>query len=263
MTSLSTSIQRIRSLTADGVREAPFAIDLGGTGGKPHATATLGATAHEEQAEALVPARDGSCEAPSPRSPLLAPVISHLMAFCEGLDHRIIGITSDSRGSGVSLLTRELARGYAELGRPACLIDASQFDMAASRRKDAGAPPLDLRSLSKHHRDGYQIIDLHDLPTSTTFGTADFRESLSPWSNDAGVVLVDLPPVCEPDGMARTSTISIGAACDVVLLVCLTGVVDRKDFCRCLMQCKAGRIKLGGVVLNDWKLTASHLLPCV
>lgn len=261
MTSLSTSISRIRARTAGGWREAPFAKSYGDADGSPRGIDAHDHTARLEHLEPHALAEDDSYQAPSPRSPELAPVISRLLAFCEALDHRIIGISSDSHGSGVSLLTRELARGYAELGRAACLVDASRVDMADLRRNGAGAPPLDLRPLSRRHRDGYNCIDLRELPTCAPLGTAEFRESLSPWTSDSGVVLVDLPPVCEPDGTTRTSAITIGAGCDMVLFVCLTGVVKSSDFCRCLMQCRAGRMKVGGVILNDWKLTASHLLP--
>jgi len=255
VTGVSTSNSIIRSWAAGGWRDAPLSDGLDDSGGKPPGTNTFGQETQEERVEVLAPAEDGFIQPPSPRLAELTPVISRLLAFCEGLDHRIIGISSDGHASGVSLLTRELARGYADLGRPACLIDASRFNLTASARHGASALPLDLRPLSQHHRDGYQKIDLHDLPTFTTFGTAEFRESLSPWMNDAGVVLVDLPPVCEPDGI-------VGAACDVVLLICLTGVVKTRDFCRCLMQCRARRMKVGGVVLNDWNLTGSQFMPC-
>lgn len=260
MSSLSTAISRVRSEAAGGWREAPLSEVLSDTAGQPSGTAPLGQTTPGERAQILTQAGYQSFEAPSPRSPELTPVISRLLAFCESLDHGIIGISSDRHGSGVSLLTRELARGYAELGRPACLVDASRFNMAPATTHAAGAPPLDLRPLGRRHCDGYQKIDLTELPTSATFGTAEFRESLSPWINDAGVVLVDLPPVCEPDGTTHTSTITIGSACDVILLVCQTGVVRKQDFCRCLMQSRAGRLKIGGIVLNDMNLIASHLI---
>ncbi len=261
MTSLSTKISRIRSLPADNGRETPFPGTVGNLAARAHGTDTPGAVAPEHRAELLEAAQDVPFVAQTPNSPQLMLVINRLMAFCEILDHRVIGISSDSGGSGVSLLTRELARGYAKLRRPVCLIDASRFDRATSPPNVTSAPTLDLRTISRQHPDGYLRIDLNDLPISAAFSTADFHESLSPFRNDTDIVLVDLPPVCEPDGTACTTTMTVGAACDIVVLVCLTGVVTSNEFCRSLISCKAGRVKVGGIVLNDWKLPGSHLIP--
>lgn len=263
MSSLLTSITPIRLQTAGGGQDARLLNDPAQTGEMQRSAITSDRTDREEQVQALQQHKTGSSEEPSPRIPELAPVISRLLAFCEGVDHRVIGITSASRGSGVSLLAGELARGYADLGRSACLIDASRLEQSVSQRSEPGTPPLDLKPLSQQYCDGYQKINLHDLPAGASFSTAQFRESVKPLSSDAGFVIVDLAPVCEPDGTVRGSTTNIGAACDVVFLVCLSGVVKSDEFCQCLMQCRAGRMKMGGIVLNDWKLTVSRLIPDV
>lgn len=198
-----------------------------------------------------------------PRMHELAHPISHVLAFAEAAGHRIIGISSDRRGAGVSLVAGELARGYGDLGRQSHLVDASRLVMAPTPPQAANSTTLDLDSHVRTDPNGYRTISLSDLPGSSEFDATRLRTRFESWSAHPGVVVVDLPPIGVHDGIANSTMIKVGSICDVVFLVCLTGIVKSSEFCQCLMQCRAGQLKLGGIILNDWKMTGSKLLSRV
>ena len=54
--------------------------------------------------------------------------------------------------------------------------------------------------------------------------------------------------------------LAAGTACEQVYLVCLTGVVTAAELRECVVLCKIGGVRLGGLVLNDLKQVSANLL---
>ncbi len=190
----------------------------------------------------------------------LARPISLLLAAAEAGARRIIGISSDRHGSGVSLIAHELAKAYVELGRRTLLVDASSLVMDKSSIALKGGAPIELGHFARSDTNGFMTVALTTLPARDRLSTEQLRSSFKAWAAQPGIVIVDLPPACDASGVADPTAIVAGGACDGLFLILLTGVVSAPEFNNCLMKCRAGGVTLDGLVLNDWKMTGSRLL---
>lgn len=168
--------------------------------------------------------------------------LSAVINFADQHTAKIIGITSDQSGSGVTVTAHAITRAYATYGKKALLVK-----VASAPEEDAGEHPRE--------PDAVPVTRLEPGVTREAFLAACDAAAA-----DYDALIVDLPPVSQADGQPSPTLLALGPACDVVFLVALTGVVTRAKLAACLETCRIGRITIGGLILNDFRMSASGLL---
>lgn len=185
--------------------------------------------------------------------------LTGLIALANSQTARVVGITGAKTGVGVTLTTRRLAAAYARFGRKTLLVDASgTIGVAAgkSRFEAAAASLLDHRASIGPHLDK---VDLAACPSSARSANG-MREQLQSAADEGYAVVVDLPAVFGSEQAALATFTERASACDLVFLVCVSGEMTHKELTRCVETCEVAGVKLGGLILNDWKLAGASLL---
>lgn len=184
----------------------------------------------------------------------LGPSLTSVLLAAEAQSARIIGITSERAGAGVSLAAESLAKTYANFGRRALLI-AVGHDTTAQERP---APNAALQNKRASSLAGLDLATLSAFPME--HDPHVYRRILEAGGQDYAVVIVDLPPVSAKSNRAPAEILAPVAACDLVFLVGLTGEADRDSVSACVEMCRIGGVKLGGWIMNDWRMPLSKLL---
>lgn len=185
--------------------------------------------------------------------------ITRMVAFADQKTARIIGITGNRPGVGVSLLSRELAHAYAANGTPVVLVDASRMTVEAIRRGEGRNVPFDLLAIASVEETGALFVDLAapDLPLpSDRLAIKDAFERAA--ANDVAVV-VDLPAVFSERLQDAQVLSHVGPACQLAFFVCMSGVITKAELSACVSMCNINRVPIGGVVINDWKQSCAWL----
>lgn len=186
--------------------------------------------------------------------------VTKLLGFAEKSGVRIIGVTGQTFGVGTSLLSDGLAHAYAEFGKPTLLVDASRLEIDRNSISEDRDIPFDLLSLARRSNTGLSTIDLAEFADELPSGRTAFRKMFEAVSAKGMTVVVDLPPVSTAPGAGVPTFMVAGAACEMVFLVCLSGVVTKAELGDCIEICKIYGVKLGGIIPNDWMLPGSKLL---
>ncbi|HEY1598089.1 MAG TPA: CpsD/CapB family tyrosine-protein kinase [Pirellulales bacterium] len=181
---------------------------------------------------------------------------------------KTVGVTSCSRGTGVSAMAANLAIGAAEVGDgPVLLVDlnvanpaqAGIFGMAGNLglydALSGAAPPSDCPKATS-------IANLSLLAPSATHGFrspdvdfSDVRELLDAYSTEFDLVVVDLPPASEANGCLATASSLSG-----VLFVVEAEHTRCEAATRALRRLAYARAKVLGVILNKRKEHIPHWL---
>lgn len=186
--------------------------------------------------------------------------VTKLVGFGEKKGHRIIGISGQARGVGASMLSMELARAYADFGKPTLRIDASRLEIERNQVSVERDIPFDILAMAQKSNIGPLTLDLAEFAHLLPSGRSAYRKLFSAVAQKGYHVVVDLPPVRSAPGVAVPGFMVAGAACELVYLVCLAGVVTRSELADSVEICKINGVPLGGIVPNDWKITGSGLL---
>lgn len=186
--------------------------------------------------------------------------LTRLIACANAHPARIVGITGEKSGVGASATARQLATAYARFGKKVLLVDASRASVLASDEETLSDASLSLVEHATPLRLDISYVDLAASPPLAWRTAAGLRDMLSAAADEGYAVIVDLPPVTDPDDGSLAAFSTRGAACDLVFLVCLSGETTQKSLTRCVDTCEVAGVKLGGLVLNDWKLPMSSLL---
>lgn len=181
--------------------------------------------------------------------------LSAVINFADQHAAKIIGITSNQGGSGVTVTAHAIARAYETYGKKALLVKleppAEEPEEDQAETDECDVPEADPSSVS---------IDVPVLRLEPGETREGFAAACGAAAADYDAVIVDLPPVSNADGQPSPELLALGPACDMVFLVMLTGVVTRAELAACLETCRIGRVTIGGLILNDFKMTASGLL---
>ncbi len=169
---------------------------------------------------------------------------------------RVLGFTSPAAGSGVSTVARVVAEAFAQAGTKTLLLD-----LTAPVRTDARVPAWSPGAPGAAEA---AIIEASGLAVLTADATTRTRalfnniehlqKTLQRDLATYTAVIVDLPAVVE-DEPARLNPIAAARACDAVLMVCLTGHVDRSELHDAAAALKPAGVNLSGLVLNDYYST--------
>lgn len=179
--------------------------------------------------------------------------VTKVLAFAEDRGARIVGVTGDRTGVGVSLLSRELARAYKRYGIDALLVDASRIDFRQVGRAEGHNAPIDLLAAAQKTDEDISVIDLAEYANYLRADPHAIREMFEAASGEERAIVVDLPPA-EAESEHGTQVLSLmGAACTLVYLVCLSGVTSKAKLGDCMEVCRISRLPVGGMIINDWK----------
>ena len=186
--------------------------------------------------------------------------VTKLLGVSTRINARIIGITGHSRNVGVSLIAQGLANANLEFGKSTVLLNASGKESDATVfevNTPQNSPP---QGANDTQSPALTRVNLTDVDVEQPAGRIQYRRAFDETAGDVDTIIIDLPPVCQT--AAQTSAVfkSVGAACDLVFLVCLTGIVTKPELDDCLERCNINGVKLAGIILNDWHLPASNLL---
>lgn len=180
--------------------------------------------------------------------------LTSVLVAAEAQSARIIGITSERAGSGVSLAAEGLAKAYANFGRRTLLLEVEH----APSSPEGAAPTSAVKNRRASGRTSLDVASVASLSMETDPHV--YRRIYDSAGQDYKVIIVDLPPVAASTTRSPGELLAPVAACDLVFLVGLTGEADRDSVGACVEMCRIGGVKLGGLILNDWKMPASRLL---
>jgi Mrp family chromosome partitioning ATPase len=183
------------------------------------------------------------------------------IAAAEALSARVIGITGSGDGRGQAHVAHELASLTAQFGRRTLLIAADANENPKLNVKSANIP-VDLPGTVETVKAGpatYLRLSLAKV-AGPTFDPAVVRSGMIGALDAFDRVIVELPPAVQPDGPPNPVFLSAGAACDAVFLVCRTGALTEGALTECLDNCRIGKLRLAGLLLDDTDVYANQLL---
>jgi Mrp family chromosome partitioning ATPase len=111
---------------------------------------------------------------------------------------------------------------------------------------------MDLLALS-HERDGILHVDLANAGLAC-MSPDKIRNALLEASKAFDIIVVDLPPPLLLRDSGWGGPVAAAAACDAVLLLCLSGETTHAELQDCMRNCMIQKLKVVGLVLNDAQL---------
>lgn len=182
--------------------------------------------------------------------------LTKLVSVAVAQSARIIGVTGIRKGVGVSVTSRQIAGAFASYGATTLLVDLSGAEISDSPSSH-GVSFLDVMT---EVSPSLGVVDVARLSRAAALGADQIRDALAETAQKGFTVIVDLPPVLQSPGPSKPVVRTVGSQCDIVFLVCLSGVTKRSEVIESLDASRIMGLKLGGVVLNDWRLPANGLL---
>lgn len=179
--------------------------------------------------------------------------VTKVLAFAEEQGARIVGITGDRAGVGVSTLSRELAQAYSRHGLRAILVDASHLDQSSDAQAIGETARVSLHDIATPVSPDVSMVDLAPFAGQVPASSAEMAEWLKAEVSDNVAIVVDLPAVRDDKPSQVGALRTVGSACEIVYLVCLSGVTTEAELSQCIESCKIHRVPIGGLIINDWK----------
>ncbi len=186
----------------------------------------------------------------------LTPVI----AIADKQSARIIGVTSCQNDAGVSLVARRLAQTFASFGRRSLLVDASRLAPIQPGTERNELPYSDSVVADPFLDDQIETLDLAAVSDWPVGSREECRQALEALARNSCTVVVDLPPIIQPTGKPTLLMQTVGAACDLTFLVCLSGKTERRSLKAAVEAAGIFKMTIGGIILNDWQLPLSQML---
>ena len=165
------------------------------------------------------------------------------------LDHqrtRVAGITSPLRGSGVSTLAARLSAARAASGVKTLLLDLNGSGPDGSKICWSPADPATF--LPARSNDGYDVVVGCSGQRSLFNNVATLRQTFGVQLAGYEQIIVDLPALSATDTI---NPAAVAAACDGVLIVCVTGRSSAAVLRAAIAKLDAAGASVSGTVLND------------
>jgi Mrp family chromosome partitioning ATPase len=159
---------------------------------------------------------------------------------------RTIGITSPGRQAGVSTLAADLAEVTALSGDLTASVLPNARDIIW-RPGEGGAG----QAITRDPR-GFDVLTAKfDVSTRFLFNNVDrLKQSLSEELARYKAVIVDIPALCVAEA-EHINGAAAAAACDGVLLVCVSGRITRAELIKGAAALTSAKANVLGTVLND------------
>ncbi len=191
--------------------------------------------------------------------PASARRMTKIVATARAQSAKVIGVTGARAGIGVSVASRELASAFASFGTPTLLADLS--------RTALGAPPCaepavgtSLLEMATEVRPQLAVVSFGGGAGQLSVSESEIRNGIADAVVKGFTVILDLPPVLEATGGPTASLVAVSGICDLVFLVSLSGEMKHKELAACVETSRTIGLKLGGLILNDWRMPASSLI---
>lgn len=184
---------------------------------------------------------------------------TNCIARADALGARVVGLSSNARCAGVSLFARELTFASARFGRRSLLVDVAQTAPLRPMPSDV-QPQLDLVADTRPIGPLSFVVAPASAGIPRALDRSVLRASIDAALTEFDLIVLDLPPVSQSAGHPLPLFRAGGSACDTVFLICLTGEITSKELDACLQDSAIAGAKIGGVILNDWKVAGSRFL---
>lgn len=191
---------------------------------------------------------------------------ANAVAYFEGRSAKIVGITGDRPRVGVSSFAASIARTYGSFGRKTLLIETRSLSSEPSATFGADRESAEDTRGDADEDDGYHqvhnltVVTLSELGISTATSLEALRSALQAKTASYDNIVVDLPPAMPAPRDIASGAMKVGAACDAVLMLCLTGASNQTQLKDCLQNCTIWGVQISGLVLNDWQVPYASLL---
>ncbi|MGI9424905.1 MAG: hypothetical protein ACR2PA_17035 [Hyphomicrobiaceae bacterium] len=180
--------------------------------------------------------------------------IDQILLTGTGGDDRILGLTSVRRVSGVSLVSRYLARTLAADQLQVLLLDLSEAKSALSM--DVDGPP-DLGSIGEQivaSGQGYDLLvgGSSEPDHGALVGLPRLRGLLRTEFANYARIVIDMPPVLDESALGVNS-IAASAMCDRLLLVTRIGRDKRAELTEVLSLLRGAGVRPSALLANKFK----------
>ena len=169
-----------------------------------------------------------------------------------GQGTRTIGIASHGGQAGVSTLAADLAEVTALSGVATVYVDLTTTVLPNARdiiwRPGQGGAGQAIT----HDARGFDVLTARfDLNTRFLFNNVErLKQSFNDELSRYQVVIVDIPALCVAEA-DHINGAAAAAACDGVMLVCVSGRITRAELIQGTAALDAAKVKVIGTVLND------------
>jgi len=186
--------------------------------------------------------------------------ITKVVAAVEQEGAKVVGIAELFAGSGASLIARSIAGAYDRFGKKALLVEANALDISSENAEPKIDASLDFTSAIQTVSDRFFTANLAEMEGAGVLARRHFREAFDRLQATDLEVVVDLPSVYTQSGELNMALPAIGAACEVVFLVCETAHVNRLQMADAIEFFHSSNINLAGLVMNDQRLFFNQFL---
>ena len=166
---------------------------------------------------------------------------------------RMLGFTAPVSGSGTSAVAREVAEAFARSGRKTLFLDlttAVRPSLAPGVWTPGSGDALAAVSVLPS---GLMVLEADATEGSRKlFNNTDYLQRMtSEELAEFSAIVMDLPAVRE-DEPSRLNPLAAARLADAVLMVCLTGHIDRSQLSTAVEGMKPAGAKLAGLVLKHY-----------
>ncbi|MGE8942925.1 hypothetical protein ACO2I3_13505 [Leptospira interrogans] len=191
--------------------------------------------------------------------PASARRMTKIVATARAQSAKVIGVTGARAGIGVSVASRDLANAFASFEMPTLLVDVSRAAVGGQPSVEPAAGTL-LLEMATEVRPQLAVVSFGDQAGQLSLSQSELRSGIAEAVAQGFTVVLDLPPVLEATGGPTASLVAVSGICDLVFLVSLSGEMKHKELAACVETSRTIGLKLGGLILNDWRMPASSLI---
>ena len=191
--------------------------------------------------------------------PASARRMTKIVATARAQFAKVIGITGARPGIGVSVASRDLASAFASFGMPTLLVDVSRASAGDQPGVEPAAGTL-LLEMAAEVRPQLAVVSVGGQAGQLSLSQSELRSGIAEAAAQGFTVVLDLPPVLEATGGPTASLVAMSGICDLVFLVSLSGEMNHKELVACVDTGRTIGLKLGGLILNDFRMPASSLI---
>lgn len=171
---------------------------------------------------------------------------------------RIIGIAGARTGVGVTRLARSIAQAIASRGDSVLLVNVCSSGTQAAQEDAPQITSPELLALAQLEGE-MRVLDSSEHVFRLPRRASGMRSLLLALPDDTTVIM-DIPSVQIASEFTRPWSMEAAAACQAVYLLCLSGETRKQELANAVTICRAQKLNLTGIILNDCKLAGSSLL---
>jgi hypothetical protein len=180
-----------------------------------------------------------------------------IIAVAEERTAKIVGLTSvrPCEPLGVAL---ELAATYGAVGKRVRFVDASAAAIDDGRA--GGVADIDGISSAPAEETIAALGSTNAGVTDSEAADNLHADNLHKVAKGFDAAVLVLPPLVQEDGQPASAFMRLAPRCDLVFVLCLSGVAKSAQVADAVEMCRLANAKVGGLVLCDWELYGHSML---